>query len=85
MRFAPGSVVIRAPGAAVDPRTACLVALLGACRLLGTVTDGVTERRRASARAKSAMAHEPAARAVKAIADEVHATTAAAVATMFGA
>ncbi len=70
-------------GAAVEPRTACLVALLGACQLLGTVTDGVVERRRASAAAKSAMEHEPAARAVKAIVDEVHATTAAAVA-LFG-
>jgi len=72
-------------GAAPDARRACLVALLGASKLLGTVADGVAERRRASARAKSAMEQEPAARAVKAIVDEVHATNLAAAAAVFGA
>ncbi len=69
-------------GAGVDTGTACLVALLGACQLLGSVTDGLAERRRASARAKAAMEGNPSARAVKAIVDEVHA--AAAVAVMAG-
>lgn len=67
-------------GPAADPRMAPLLALLGACHLMGTVTEGLAERRRASARAKAAMEDDPAARAVKAIVDEVHAVaTAAAV------
>ena len=71
-------------GAALDPRTACLVALLGACQLLGTVTDGLAERRRASAGAKAAMEDQPAARAVRVIVDEVHAVAAGAATAASG-
>lgn len=72
-------------GAALDPRTACLVALLGACQLLGTVTEGLAERRRASACAKAAMEDQPAARAVRAIVDELHAVAAGAATAATGA
>lgn len=74
-----------ASGATPDSRTACLVALLGACGLLGTVTDGLRERRHASARARAAMKDDPAARAVKAIVDEVHAVTVGAAFAMYAA
>ena len=66
-----------------DPRLATLVALLGACQLLGAISDDRAERRRASARARAAMKDNPAARAVKAIVEEV-ATAAAAVAVLHG-
>jgi hypothetical protein len=73
-----------ASGAAPDPRTPCLVALLRACGLLGTVTDGLRERRHASARARAAMKDDPVAGAVKAIVDEVYAVTAGAAVVVFG-
>jgi hypothetical protein len=73
-----------ASGAAPDSRTACLVALLGACGLLGRVTTGLGERRHASARARAAMRDDPAARAVKAIVDEVYAVTVGAAVVVLG-
>lgn len=60
-------------GAPADPRMASLVALLGACQLMGTVDDGLAERRRAPARA----------RAVQAIVDEVHAVAVATAAAVY--
>lgn len=69
---------IAGPTSSVEARPATLVALLEACHLLGEISDDRAERRRASARAQAVMDEIPAARAVRAIVDEVRSTAAAA-------
>jgi hypothetical protein len=71
---------VAAASSPIDPRLASLVALLGACRLLGTVSRDKAERRRASARARAAIEENPTARAVRAIIEEVQAAAAASAA-----
>lgn len=64
---------------ALEPRTAALAGLVGACELVGQVVDDRQDRKAAKARAKEVIDQSLAAPAVKAVVREIQAAAAAAV------
>lgn len=68
---------VQSGGGNLEPRTASLIALLGAAKLLGCVTESRAESRQAKAVARTTLASSPVGQAVAAIVADLEAVAAA--------